>query len=151
MKNLTKFQTFFTIVALAIVAAMTDKTICQIYNANQQKHLYPLTTTVTEIENNTVTVEDSNGNLWSFNGVEDWQVGDGCALIMHDNSTSKIIDDTIISTRYQGRTESKISDIAYIERSSDNSYTVEDLNGNFHILFTDSDDGCGNVETENID
>ena len=151
MKNLTKFQTLFIIISLAIVATMADKTICQLYNANQISHLYPLTTTVTEIENNTVTVEDSNGNLWSFDGAEDWQVGDCCALIMHDNSTSEIIDDTIISTQYQGRMESKIFDIAYIERSSDNSYTVEDLNGNFHILFTDSDDGCGNVETENID
>lgn len=151
MKNLTKFQTLFIIISLAIVATMTDKSICQLYNANQQKHLYPLTTTVTEINNDTVTVEDATGNIWSFNGAEDWQVGDCCALIMHDNSTSEIIDDTIISTRYQGRMESKISDIAYIERSSDNSYTVEDLNGNFHILFTDSDDGCGNVESENID
>lgn len=101
MKNLTKFQTIFIIISLAIVATMADKTICQIYNANQQKHLYPLTTTITKIENDTVTVEDSNGNLWSFNGAEDWQVGDGCALIMHDNYTSEIIDDTIISTRYQ--------------------------------------------------
>lgn len=151
MKKFTKFQTLFIIVALAIVAAFTDLSLAKLYNANQQKHLYPLSTTVTEIENDTVTVEDSNGNLWSFNGVEDWQVGDGCALIMHDNSTSEIVDDTIVSTQYQGRMESKISDIAYIERSSDNSYTVEDLNGNFHILFTDSDDGCGNVETENID
>lgn len=151
MKKFTKFQTLFIIVALAIVATMVDKTICQLYNANQISHLYPLTTTVTQINNDTVTVEDSNGILWSFNGAEDWQVGDGCALIMHNNSTSEIMDDTIISTRYQGRMESKISDIAYIERSSDNSYTVEDLNGNFHILFTDSDDGCGNVETENID
>lgn len=151
MKNLTKFQTLFTIVALAIVAVMADKTICQIYNANQQKHLYPLTTTVAEINNDTVTVEDSNGNLWSFNGAEDWEINDSCALIMNDNNTKDIRDDVIISTRYQGRMESKISDIAYIERSSDNSYTVEDLNGNFHILFTDSDDGYGNVETENID
>ena len=150
MKNFTKFQTLFIIISLAIVAAFTDLSLAKLYNANQQKHLYPLTTTVTEINNHTVTVEDSNGNLWSFNGAEDWQVGDGCALIMHDNLTSEIMDDTIISTRYQGM-ESKISDIAYIERSSDNSYTVEDLNGNFHILFTDSDDGCGNVETENID
>jgi hypothetical protein len=151
MKNLTKFQTLFIIISLAIVAAFTDLSLAKLYNANQISHLYPLTTTVEEINNDTVTVEDSNGNLWSFNGVEDWQVGDCCALIMHDNSTSEIIDDTIISTRYQGRMESKISDIAYIERSSDNSYTVEDLNENFHILFTDSDDGCGNVETENID
>lgn len=151
MKNLTKIQTLFMIVALAIVATMIDKTICQLYNANQISHLYPLTTTVAEIKNDTVTVEDSNGNLWSFNGVEDWEINDSCALIMDDNNTKDIRDDVIISTRYQGRMESKISDIAYIERSSDNSYTVEDLNGNFHILFTDSDDGCGNVETENID
>ena len=151
MEKFTKMQTLFIIIALAILATMADKSICQLYNANQQKHLYPLTATVTEINNDTVTVEDTNGNLWSFNGAEDWQVGDGCALIMHDNSTSDIRDDVIISTRYQGKTESKISEIAYIERSSDNSYTVEDLNGNFHILFTDSDDGCGNVETENID
>lgn len=151
MKNLTKIQTLFVIIALAIVAATADKSICQFYNANQQKHLYPLSTTVTEIKNDTVTVEDATGNIWSFDGAEDWQINDSCALIMDDNSTKDIRDDVIISTRYQGRMESKISDIAYIERSSDNSYTVEDLNGNFHILFTDSDDGCGNVETENID
>ena len=151
MKNLTKFQTICLIVMFATIASTFDKTICQLYNANQQKHLYPLSTTVMEINNDTVTVEDSNGNLWSFDGTEDWQINDSCALIMDDNSTKNIRDDVIISTRYQGRMENKISDIAYIERSSDNSYTVEDLNGNFHILFTDSDDGCGNVETENID
>lgn len=101
MKKLTKFQTICLIILLAMVATMVDKTICQIYNANQISHLYPLSTTITKIENNTVTVEDSSGNLWSFNDAEDWQVGDGCALIMHDNSTSEIIDDTIISAKYQ--------------------------------------------------
>lgn len=151
MKNLTKFQTLFIIVALTIIAAFTDLSLAKLYNANQQKHLYPLSTTVTEIENDTVTVEDSNGNLWSFDGAEDWEINDSCALIMDDNNTKDIRDDVIISTRYQGRMESKISDIAYIERSSDNSYTVEDMEGNFHILFTDTNDGCGNVETENID
>lgn len=151
MKKFTKFQTICLIITFATIAATFDKSICQLYNANQTSHLYPLTTTVTEIENDTVTVEDSNGNLWSFDGAEDWEINDSCALIMNDNNTKDICDDVIISTRYQGRMESKISDIAYIERSSDNSYTVEDMEGNFHILFTDSDDGCGNVETENID
>ena len=101
MKNLTKTQTLFVIVALAIIAAFTDLSFAKFYNANQISHFYPLSTTVTEIKSDTVTVEDSNGNIWSFDGAEDWQVGDGCALIMHDNSTSEIIDDTIISTRYQ--------------------------------------------------
>lgn len=151
MKKFTKTQTLFIIVALAIIAAFTDLSLAKLYNANQQKHLYPLTTVVTEINNDTVTVKDSNGNLLSFDGAEDWEINDSCVLIMNDNNTKDIRDDVIISTRYQGRMESKISDIAYIERSSDNSYTVEDMEGNFHILFTDSDDGCGNVETENID
>jgi hypothetical protein len=85
----------------ATIAATFDKSICRLYNANQFSHLYPLTTTVTKIKNDTVTVEDSNGNIWSFDGAEDWEVGDGCALIMHDNSTREIVDDVIISTRYQ--------------------------------------------------
>lgn len=129
MKNLTKTQTICLIISLAIVAAFTDLSLAKLYNANKISHLYPLSTTVTEINNDTVTVEDSNGNLWSFNGAEDWEINDSCALIMNDNNTKDIRDDVIISTRYQGRMESKISD----------------------ILFTDSDDGCGNVETENID
>lgn len=101
MKKFTKMQTLFIIISLAIIASTFDKSICQLYNANQISHLYPLSTTVTEINNDTVTVEDSNGNLWSFNGAEDWEVGDGCSLIMHDNSTKEIVDDTIISAKYQ--------------------------------------------------
>lgn len=101
MKNLTKFQMICLIVMFATIAATFDKSICRLYNANQFSHLYPLTTTVTEIKNDTVTVEDSNGNIWSFDGAEDWEVGDGCALIMDDNSTSEIVDDVIISAKYQ--------------------------------------------------
>ena len=48
-----------------------------------------------------MTVEDTTGNLWSFNGAEDWEINDTCALIMDDNSTKDIRDDIIISTRYQ--------------------------------------------------
>lgn len=143
MKNLTKIQTICLIVMFATIAATFDKSICQLYNANQFSHLYPLTTTVTEIENDTVTVEDSNGNLWSFDSAEDWEINDTCALIMDDNSTKDIYDDVIISTRYQGRMESKISDMTYIDKSSDNSFTLEDSNGKLYILFTDDN---GNIQ-----
>lgn len=100
MKNLTKMQTICLIIALSIVAAFTDLSLAKLYNANQQKHLYPLTATVTQIENDTVTVEDSNGNLWDFYGTEDWQVGDGCSLLMDSNGTNNIEDDIIISIQY---------------------------------------------------
>lgn len=68
----------------------------------QVENLYPLSTVVTEIniKDNSVTVEDPNGNLWDFYGTEDWEVGDGCSLLMDSNGTDKIEDDIIISTQY---------------------------------------------------
>lgn len=65
---------------------------------------YALATIVTDIdrESDIVTVEDFNGNSWTFYGVEDWQIGDCAALMMNDNGTEKIMDDTIESARYSG-------------------------------------------------
>lgn len=48
-----------------------------------------------------VTVEDSTGNLWTFEGVEDYDLKDRVALTMHDNGTDwDIKDDKIIEVRY---------------------------------------------------
>ena len=58
-----------------------------------KEHLYSISTTVTEI---------NNGNIWEFYGVEDWEVGDSCALTMYDNKTEQIFDDEIIRTTYCG-------------------------------------------------
>lgn len=143
MKNLTKFQTLFIIVALAIIAAFTDLSLAKLYNANRQNHLYPLTTTVTEVNNDTVTVEDSNGNLWSFNGAEDWEINDSCTLVMDSNGTEYVTDDTILSETYSGVQEPSLSDMTYIDKSSDNSFTLEDKNGKLYILFTDNK---GNIQ-----
>ena len=47
------------------------------------------------------TVEDSTGNLWTFKGVEDYDLSDRVALTMHDNGTDwDVKDDRIIETRY---------------------------------------------------
>lgn len=143
MKNLTKFQTLFIIVALAIIAAFTDLSLAKLYNANRQNHLYLLTTTVTEVNNDTVTVEDSNGNLWSFNGVEDCEINDSCTLVMDSNGTEYVTDDKILSETYNGVHESSLSDMTYIDKSSDNSFTLEDKNGKLYILFTDDN---GNIQ-----
>ena len=68
----------------------------------QVENLYSLSTVVTEIniKDDSITVEDSNGNLWDFYGIEDWEVGDGCSLLMDNNGTENIEDDIIISTQY---------------------------------------------------
>ena len=47
-----------------------------------------------------VTV-DSTGNLWTFEGVEDYDLSDRVALTMHDNGTDwDIKDDSIVNVRY---------------------------------------------------
>lgn len=61
---------------------------------------YPLTTTVTDVADDVVTVEDSTGNIWEFKGADDWEIGDGCSLLMFDNLTDDITDDVIVKTRY---------------------------------------------------
>lgn len=65
---------------------------------------YALTTVVVELdtENDVVTCEDFNGNLWEFEGCEDWTIGDIASLLMSNRGTEKIYDDTIIDTRYSG-------------------------------------------------
>lgn len=63
---------------------------------------YALTTCVVEVDrdNDIVTCEDSNGNLWEFYGCEDWQEGDCASLLMNSKGTTSIKDDEIIGARY---------------------------------------------------
>lgn len=65
---------------------------------------YPLTALVVETDEaaDTVSVEDYAGNLWSFEGAEDWFVGDFASLLMNDMGTPLIFDDEIVSVRYAG-------------------------------------------------
>ena len=48
-----------------------------------------------------ITVEDSTGNLWTFDGVEDYDLNDRVALTMSDNGTDwDIKDDRVIEVIY---------------------------------------------------
>ena len=48
-----------------------------------------------------ITVEDSTGNLWTFDGVEDYDLRDRVSLTMSDSGTDwNIKDDRIIDVRY---------------------------------------------------
>ena len=68
-------------------------------------NLYPLAGTVVAVDrpDDTVTVQDGAGNFWRFDGAEDWQTGDLCALLMNDNGTEDVRDDVILQVRYAGR------------------------------------------------
>lgn len=64
--------------------------------------VYPLVAVVREVsyEQDTVLFEDSTGHRWRIRGAEDWQVGDCAGLLMNDNGTSNVRDDTVIAARY---------------------------------------------------
>ena len=76
------------------------------YDETSETQRYALTTQVVEIdeENDAVVVEDFNGNLWEFYGIEDWQVGDCASLIMNSRDTVSVEDDRIEDARYSAWT-----------------------------------------------
>lgn len=89
------------LICAVLICACVGLIISAVNSANSN---YPLTTIVVKIneDSDIVTVEDYNGNLWQFEGVEDWAIGDICSMIMSPSKTEKIYDDVILSTRYNG-------------------------------------------------
>ena len=65
---------------------------------------YALTTVVVSLDYDADVVEcmDFNGNVWAFDGCEDWALFDVCSMTMDDMNTSNIYDDAIINCRYDG-------------------------------------------------
>lgn len=104
-------DTLETILAIIMVVALGCIIVCLVCCGGHDPALgvnlsdgqyYALTTQVVEInaENDVVVVEDFNGNLWEFYGVEDWQVGDCASLIMNSRGTVSVEDDRIEDARY---------------------------------------------------
>ena len=91
-----------TKIIVGAVAAIMAMDICQ------NNMVYSLSTVVTDLdkERDIVTVEELDGsNVWTFYGVEDWEINDICSLTMLNNNTPKIYDDIIIGTTYGGNLE----------------------------------------------
>lgn len=49
---------------------------------------------------NYFTIQDSTGNYWEYSDIEDWQIGDSCAMIMFTKCTKDISDDMILKLKY---------------------------------------------------
>ena len=69
-----------------------------------ENHIYSLTTVVecVDYDHNRVYCKDFNGEVWCFNGCEDWIEGDIASMVMFDNGSKIIYDDEIISVKYCG-------------------------------------------------
>lgn len=85
-------------------AAIIEKTMDKPDEANRLDGIYPKSGTVIAVnhDEDTVTFADHRGDVWSFYGAEDWMEGDRIAVIMDDNGTPVILDDLVISARYEG-------------------------------------------------
>lgn len=68
------------------------------------ENLYALTTQVVQVDykNDVVVCQDFNGDLWEFEGCEDWLYGDIASMVMNDKGTPVKYDDEIVSVRYGG-------------------------------------------------
>ena len=84
---------FITLVAIGCTTVKTTK-----------ENLYALSTVVIKVdrENDIVTFEDFNGNMWEIEGCEDWEINDIGALLMNNNGTENIYDDEIVQAHYNG-------------------------------------------------
>lgn len=89
-----------------IILCLAMLTACAAHTEKStENHRYALTTKVIALdhESDVVTVEDFNGNAWTFYGVEDWQIGDFASLLMDNNGTPETIyDDVITMAHYAG-------------------------------------------------
>lgn len=91
------------LVAMLILSAILFTSCLRAADSSQ----YAKTTKVIEVNQitDTVVCEDYNGNQWEFTECEDWEVGDIATLLMNDNGTENIYDDTIVEARYSGTFE----------------------------------------------
>ena len=53
---------------------------------------------VIDIQGQEVTVEDKQGNLWSFKGT-DYKIDQELVIVMYDNHTGTIYDDEIVKVK----------------------------------------------------
>ena len=70
-------------------------------------NLYPLSGIVTAVDyrKDYIVIEDFTGNLWIWEGAEDWGVKDIASMIMDDKGTDSITDDEIVKVYYSGWVE----------------------------------------------
>ena len=103
----SRFFFIFMSVLVAVLVIFMGFTVAGLWytatTAKTEINVYPLLTTVTEVDRDKdlVTVEDNNGFIWQFEGADDWEEGDLCNCLMDSQGTEKIFDDEIIMTRYE--------------------------------------------------
>ena len=65
---------------------------------------YPMTGFIVEIDydQDLIVIEDANGFLWEWQGIEDYSINDIVSMLMFSNFSKTIFDDSIILIRFSG-------------------------------------------------
>lgn len=85
---------------LVLLGLLIGSTLAIPYTKDRFGRLYPQAARVVDIQQDEIYLRDGAGNIWRWQGAEDWQVGDGAAMIMSNNGTKDIYDDIIVSIKY---------------------------------------------------
>ena len=66
--------------------------------------IYPDTFIITGLDyaNDIIILEDANGFIWEYEGIEDLFIGDMVSVLMDNNNTENITDDIILKLTYSG-------------------------------------------------
>ena len=93
-------KSLLTIIILLLLIPSTVKATPADLN-----NIYPQTFIVSDIDkaNDIVYLETPSGMIYTWQGVEDWMIGDIASAIMNNNKTHQnITDDKIIKLQYAG-------------------------------------------------
>lgn len=105
MKDLlTLFALIFLTVMICIISAKeteaTPTTFVETYYPDCGTVTSVIVTDKNEPWNSEIIFETMNGNIFSFYGGEDLEVGDVIAVIFDDKGTPEVIDDEVVGVRY---------------------------------------------------
>jgi len=103
MKDKTFYTIINTFVVIAFIMAViiTVSLIHPVTSPTDNNTHYVTQAKIIGIDTtaDTVQIEDSHGEIWEFFGAENFQKGNSVIMLMDDQSTSSVYDDTILSVR----------------------------------------------------
>lgn len=94
-----------TALVSSVATFIVTTTVCQVKTEKYiREKLYPRTAVITDINRKSdfVTAKCANGNPYYFYGAKDYEIGDIVSLIAKKNLSKVVIDDAVVSNRYDG-------------------------------------------------
>lgn len=91
------------VIVIAIILSIFNYTNTNAAITDDYSRLYIRPTKVVNFDfsQDIVTCKDSQGNLWEFIGIEDWELEDTCVLLFDNKGTLDTFkDDVIVRTYY---------------------------------------------------